>query len=101
MAFKTITVMDIYEIIRRWHNKQPRSHIAKALGYDRKTVRKYIHCVKAKGPSLERPLPEKEQVVSLIQDAMVPTTQRPSKAQALLEPFLGEIRDLLNNKTNL
>lgn len=99
MAFKKITIMDIYEIIRRWHNRQHKKHIAQLLGYDRKTVRKYIQKAIAKGLSLEHPLPEKEQVLDLLQDA-VTTTQRPSKAQTLLEPFLAEIVDLINDQKN-
>jgi transposase len=99
MAFKRITVMDLYDIIRRWHHKHPLSHIAKDSGYDRKTLRKYIQRAKDKGLTLERPLPAKEQVMDLLQDA-IPTTQRPAKAQALLEPFLEELRDLINNQTN-
>ena len=99
MAYKKITVMDIYEIIRRWHNKQPIRHIAQALGYDRKTVRKYIQAAGAKGLILEQPLPAKEQVVSLLQD-VPPTTQRPSKAQTILEPFLSQIVALIQDKKN-
>lgn len=99
MPFKRITVMDIYEIVRRWHHQHPLSHIAQASGYDRKTVRKYIQVARARGLTLERPLPAKEQVVALLADA-IPAPQRPAKAQALLEPFLEEIRDLIHNKSN-
>jgi hypothetical protein len=42
MAFKRIMLMDVYEIIRRWHGKQKISHISNVTGYDRKTVRRYI-----------------------------------------------------------
>lgn len=97
MGFKTITTMDIYEIIRRWHNKQSIHQISKALGYDRKTVSKLINRVKAKGLTLDSPLPPKDQVIALIADAL-PQSPRLSGAQQILEPFLPEIVELVNNK---
>ena len=56
MAFKRITPMDIFELIRRWHSKQTISQISHALGYDRKTVRKYIQAAKVKGTRGRHPL---------------------------------------------
>ena len=43
--------MDIWEIIRRWHDGQSVNHIARALDYDRSTVRKYIDIARARGLS--------------------------------------------------
>ena len=43
MAYNEISRMDMWDIIRRWHNRHAISQIAPALGYDRKTVRSYIH----------------------------------------------------------
>ncbi len=71
MAYKRITALDIWEIIRRWHHKQSISHIAFALGYDRKTIRKYIQAAQEKGIDLNQPLPPKEHVLNLFQNAAV------------------------------
>ncbi|MDW7680099.1 MAG: hypothetical protein SCK70_06015 [bacterium] len=54
MAYKRITLMDIYEIIRRWHDQKSISHIAMALNNDRKTIRKYIAIAKDLGLLLMR-----------------------------------------------
>ena len=99
MAYKEITVMDIYEIVRRWHDQQQIAHIAKALGYDRKTVRKYIDLAQQQGLSLQHPLPDKDQLIQLLNQAIVPP-KRPQQAQQLLERFLAEITDLVNDKSN-
>jgi hypothetical protein len=99
MGYKEITVMDIYEIIRRWHDQQKTAHIAQALGYDRKTVRHYIKLVQQLGLSLQQPLPDKDQLRQLLNQAIVPP-KRPQQAQQLLTRFLPEITDLVNDKFN-
>jgi hypothetical protein len=99
MGYKEITVMDIYEIIRRWHDQQKTAHIANALGYDRKTVRQYIKLAQQLGLSLHQPLPDKEQLIHLLNQAIVPP-KRPQQAQQLLARFLPEITDLVNDQFN-
>jgi hypothetical protein len=99
MAYKRITIMDIYEIIRRWHDKQSISYIADVLSYDRKTVRKYIIDAKAKGITLEQPLPSKEKVISLLHE-VIKINRRKPKAQHALKPYLQEISSLVNDKEN-
>jgi len=91
--------MDIYEIIRRWHDQQSISHIAIALNNDRKTVRKYIAIAKSLGLSLDQPLPAKDMVIDMLQQA-IPENNRPKTAQDILEPFLPETTDLVNDKYN-
>jgi len=99
MAYTRITLMDLYEIIRRWHDQQAIAHIAIALNNDRKTVRKYIAKATAQGLSPDLPLPAKEIVLSRLQQA-TPLNNRPKTAQEKLEPFLPEIADLVNDKYN-
>jgi len=102
MSFKWIGDMDIYEIIRRWHDRQTISHIAQTLGYDRKTVRKYIQQLTEKNLSSEKPLPPKEQVIQHIQTVCSQEThRRPCTAQQRLEPFLEEIKELVNKKEDV
>jgi transposase len=91
--------MDIWELVRRWHDQQNISHIAQSLDYDRKTIRKYIQLVQEKGITLDKPLPEKEQVIELFHDVVL-DIRRPAKAQTLIEPYLQEIGDLVNDKYN-
>lgn len=99
MAYKRITPMDIYEIIRRWHDQQSISHIAMALNIDRKTIRKYITLAKSLGLSLNQSLPAKQIVIDLLHQA-IPNNNRPKTAQDILAPFLPEIADLVNDKLN-
>jgi transposase len=96
MAYKRITIMDIYEIIRRWHDRQSISHIADMLSYDRKTVRKYVNDAKAIGICLEQPLPPKEQVLSLLNET-ARINRRAPKAQQLFKPYVDEIASLIND----
>ena len=99
MAYKRIIVMDIYEIIRRWHDQQSTTHIAIALNNDRKTVSKYIAIAKDLGLSPDQPLPAKDMVIDLLQQAIA-KNNRPATAQEILEPFLPEITNLVNDKYN-
>jgi hypothetical protein len=99
MGYKEITVMNLHEIIRRWHDQQKIAHIANALGYDRKTVRHYIKLAQQLGLSPQQPLPDKEQLIHLLNQSIVPP-KRPQQAQELLERFLPEITDLVNAKFN-
>jgi len=97
MAYKRITLLDIWEIIRRRHDKQSISHIAKVLGYDWKTVKKFIQYAQEQGLDFDQPLPAKKHVLNLFHDAGV-KHQRPRPAQELLQPFLAEISGLVNDK---
>jgi hypothetical protein len=92
--------MDIYEIIRRWHNGQSISHIAQILNYDRKTIRKYINDAKGKGITLEQPLASKEYITGKLQDITITNNKRPPKAQQILKPYLQEVCCLINDTEN-
>lgn len=52
--------MEIWEILRRWHDGQPISTISSSVGCDRKTVRSYIALAKAEGLTQETVLERKE-----------------------------------------
>ena len=96
MAYKEITIMDISEIIRRWRDGQKIAQISRALGLDRKTVRKYISKVEAKNPDIG----DKEHAPVLPKEIAAELQVRPAKKQALLEPYLDEIERLVNDKVN-
>ncbi len=96
--------MEIWEVIRRWCDKQTISEISKVLGYDRKTIRGYIKQAQEKGISRDSPLPDREQFAQIL-GAPDPATGRVSRgraaqAQALLHPFLQEIIGLVTDKEN-
>ena len=94
MGYHEIGIMDIWEVIRRWHSRQNISHIARALDYDRKTVRGYTRLAVLCGFSPDTPLPPKDEGLRLL-DECVRSTPRVSVAQDILAPFLEEITELL------
>lgn len=96
MAFREIGIMDIWEVIRRWHNHHSISQIAKALGYDRKTVRRFIRFGQSKGLSLETALPEKEDVLALL-NGIEGGGGRTPQARSLLDQYLTELVELVGD----
>ena len=96
MAYHEISIMDIWEVIRRWHSGQGIREIARSLGYDRKTVQRYTRLAASLGLSPEEPLPPKEDVVRLLQSAE-PNLGRSPQAQSFLLPYLDEIVALVND----
>ena len=88
--------MDVWEIIRRWHDRHIISQIAQALGYDRKTVRGYKRLAESVGLSVDTALPEKEVVLGLL-GGVDHKIGRSPQAQTLLLPYLGEITALIND----
>lgn len=96
MAYHEISTMDIWEVIRRWHTGQAIRQIARSLGYDRKTVRRYTRLATSLGLSPAKPLPPKEEVLRLLL-AVEPNLGRSPQAQTLLLPFLEEIVGLVND----
>jgi len=88
--------MDSYELIQRWHAGQPIRHIADMLGYDRKTVRKYIRVATANGIARDQPLPDKQTVMKHLH-AVLTLNRRTPKAQDALTPYQHEIASLIND----
>jgi transposase len=88
--------MDIWEVIRRWHNQQGIREISRSLAYDRKTIRNYISFAIKKGLSLDLPLPPREEVLLLLQE-IGETLGRTPKVQFILQPYLTEITELIND----
>lgn len=63
MAYSPKGVMDIFEILTRWHSGYTISGIVDALGIDRKTVRRYVRAAVEGGISREKPLPDRETLI--------------------------------------
>lgn len=51
MARRSFAVVDLIEILIHWHAGRPKSEVARSLGVDRKTVRKYVGAAEAAGMS--------------------------------------------------
>ena len=96
MAYRPTSIMDVWDIIRRWHDRQAIRDIVRSTGYDRRTVKSYKRLAQSVGLSLEKPLPEKQEVLRLLQRVEHPTLGRQANVQALFLPYLDEIRGLIN-----
>jgi hypothetical protein len=96
VAFHEISIMDMWEVIRRWHEHQSISQIAQALGYDRKTVRRYIRFAQSKGLTLSAALPAKEAVCALLK-GIEGVGGRTPQARSLLDQYLSELVDLVRD----
>jgi len=98
MAYHAISIMDIWDIIRRWHERHSIRQIAQATGYDRKTIRNHIRFVVARlGLSLNAPLPSREVVLCRIQQESSHSSGRQPQAQNILAPYRDEIASLIND----
>jgi DNA-binding NarL/FixJ family response regulator len=60
-------VRDIAEILEHWQAGRDNTAIARSLGVDRKTVRKYVVAAKARGVERSRPL-TREQWVAFVRE---------------------------------
>ena len=49
MARRTFSVIDVVEILKHWYAQRNVSEIARGLGLDRKTVRKYVAAPEREG----------------------------------------------------
>ena len=91
--------MDIYQIIKRWHQGYSITQIHRALRYDGKTIRRYITLAQSLGLDRSTPLPEKTTLLKLLKP-LIPERKGFSPAQQALEPFKPQIEKWLTQKTD-
>jgi transposase len=94
MAYSPKGVMDIIEIVTRWHSGYTISGTSDALGVDRKTVRRYVRAALKGGISREKPLPEREKLIELLLP-LVPRNRREMPARCQFEEHRKEIEELI------
>lgn len=99
MAYSPKGVMDLYQIIKRWHAGYNLSEIARALSCTRKTVRHYVRAAQACGLSQEEPLPPPDELTTLLLP-LVPRTEREMPAREQFEPYREEITNLLTRTSS-
>ena len=49
MAFREVTMLEVKEILRLWLTGVPKKRIAQQLGFDVKTVRRYLGAARQRG----------------------------------------------------
>lgn len=92
--------MDIREIIRRYRAGQTIRTIAVTMGYDRKTVRKYINQLRAKGILGSETMVDNKELAGMLRED-VTEHGRPSEKQSLLEPYLNELKELIDEPSGM
>ena len=90
MAFKRIQVMDLYQLISRWHAGYSIREISRALDVDRKTIRQYVRLAAQAGLSKAQPLPERALLLSQL-EALLPLRKHDQPAQSLFLVHKDEI----------
>jgi hypothetical protein len=100
MAYKKVNFMDVYDVIRRWHDNQNVTHISEATSLSRKTVRKYIAIAEKLGISREDALPTKDKIVKKLEPFLNNTNKKPAPVQSVLTEYLDEIDKLVNDSEN-
>jgi hypothetical protein len=91
--------MEIWEILRRWHDGQRNCTIAAGVGCDRKTIRTYLQLACSLGLTRETVLERKEEMLPKIQTAIEQLHSKATK-QALLGSHIDEILSLVSNTSN-
>jgi transposase len=89
--------MDLYQLIRRWHAGHNISHISKALGLDRKTVRQYVSLAEQAGISKGHPLPDKSDLLKQLH-ALIPAKQYGRPVRSVFVAYKDEIISLITAK---
>lgn len=95
MAYHRRSSMEKWEVIERWHRGQAIAGIAKALGYDRKTVRGYIRQAIRHGLRRDAALPSREEIVDLF-TAEERTGGRGASSINRLSEHLDELKGLID-----
>src|SRR2546422_7026798 len=78
MAYREVTMIEITEVLRQWLAGARRKQIARRLGLDPKTVRRYLRTAERTGlrPSMEAPALTEERLAAIL------TTLRAMPARA-------------------
>ena len=92
--------MDIREIVRRYKDGQTIRSIASTMGYDRKTVRKYISALRAKRILDSETMVDNKDLAEILKDD-ASQHGRPSEKQDLLEPYLEELKGLIDKPSGM
>lgn len=74
MGHNPQNIMDIYQIIPRWHSGQSKSKVV-TLGVDRKMVRRYVLQAQQLGITRKSPLPKTQELMSRFA-RLVPSKER-------------------------
>lgn len=88
-------MIEVTEVIYRWHRGDANAAIARSLGADRKTVRKFVNFAKEAGLSREAPLPPEPELAALLAPKRAAVAKPlPTPGRDRLVPFDAELEKL-------
>jgi transposase len=82
-------------MIYQWHQGAGFKAIRRSLGFDRKTVRKYIRLAQAAGVQRGSPLPEEGELVNRLKELQAPALLRQTPGQDQIAPYRQWVDGLL------
>ena len=94
MARREVTMNEIVEAVYQWHQGTGVKAISRSLGFDPKTVRKYVRLAQLAGIARSSPFPEETAVVSRFKEMTNSSLLRETPAQDILTPhrdWMGEM----------
>jgi len=103
MAFREVTMLEVKELLRLWLLGVPKKRIAEQLGFDVKTVRRYLAVARGRGVDQAHGLAAlDEDLVAAVVAATQPASGRPrGEGWAICEAHHGFIADLLGHRVRL
>ena len=97
MGYRMIDLDQLFEIYRRHHSGQKNTEISQ-LGYDRKTIGKYLNLLGEKGMTPQTAFLSRDEFFILFKDAIQTRKTRGSTASSQFEPYREEIEKLVTDR---
>lgn len=98
MARRRIEVNEIVEIIYHWHKGNTIRGIKRALGFDRKTIRKYIQIAQDLGVKRGEDFPDEQELIKAFKSADKSACLYESPAMDCIVPYGWQIEKWLKER---
>jgi len=98
VARRQIAMNEIVEMIYHWHQGAGIRTIKGSLGFDRKTVRKYVDLGQKAGVQRGVPFPAEDELVRKLKELSTSTLLRETPAQDLIVPHREWIAELIKDE---
>ncbi len=93
MARRNVNMNEIVEMIYQWHQGNTIKGIKRSLGFDRKTIRRYIHIAQQVGVNREGPFPEEQELLQRLR----PLSHSPTLYEAPAIKSINNYRDQISH----
>ena len=98
MARRKIEMNEIVEIIYHWHKGNTIKGIKRSLGFDRKTIRKYIHIAQQLGVRRGEAFPEEQELIKALKSYSNSPSLYETPAMDSIGPYRDQIKQWLEDK---